>query len=117
MRRFLYGVVMLIGIYLVVSLSKSVWDLWSRQGRIGEAQNALSLEEKKYQELVLKKEYVEKEEFVEREARERLLLGKPGETRVLIDQDLLKIVEGTGPAEVTKDHRPNWQKWLELFFK
>lgn len=81
------------------------------------AKKTLSQEEKKYSELLAKKQYVEKDAFLEKEAREKLLLGKPGESRVIIDKTLIEAVNGTSSAEAVKDSRPNWQKWLELLFK
>lgn len=101
----------------MVSLFQSLTSLLSQRGNIEKAEETLALEKKKHEELILKTEYVESAAFIEREAREKLLLGKPGETRVIIDEKLLFETLGTAGAELQRDIRPNWQKWLELFFK
>lgn len=116
MKRLIYFIVVLIGVYLIINLSKSLVDMWGREKRIEEAQKTLSAEKKKFDELTLKKKEVESQEFVEKQAREKLLLGKPGESQVIIDQLLLEALEGTTSAKESEDARPNWQKWLELFF-
>lgn len=116
MKKSLYVVAILVGVYLIISLSKSLIDAWGREKRIEEAQKTLSAEKKKFEELTLKKKEVESQEFVEKQAREKLLLTKPGESEVIIDDRLLKALEGTKSAE-TLDNRPNWQKWWDLFFK
>lgn len=116
MKRLIYFIAILVGMYLIISLSKSLIDAWRRERRIEEAQETLSSEKKKFDELTLKKKEVESQEFIEKQAREKLLLGKPGESQVIIDQLLLEALEGTKSAE-TLDNRPNWQKWWDLFFK
>lgn len=55
--------------------------------------------------------YVKTNQFVEKEAREKLLMSRPGEYVVIaptaspLDQEKIEI-----------DTRPNWQKWWSLFF-
>lgn len=115
MKKFSKLLVIVLGLYLIAILSRSVINLWQRHGRLQKAQEILVLEKKKYEELEFKKQYVEKNEYIEKEARERLLFTKPGESVVLIDKELFRELEGTASAEIV-DTRPNWQKWLELFF-
>ena len=51
-------------------------------------------------------------EFIEKEAREKLNLGKVGETIVLIENSEL-IPHTSSPIS---PQEPNWKKWWNLFF-
>ena len=107
---------MLVGIYSIITLTRSIRDLLGREERVEKAKEALEQEKKRHEELTLKKDYVATPEFVEKEAREKLLFGKPGESRVLIEEALLAAVSGTSSAEVLEDTRTNWQKWWAKLF-
>jgi predicted cobalt transporter CbtA len=69
--------------------------------------------EKEHQELLEKKEYYQSEEFVEQEARNRLNLGKPGETVVILPPNVGETEEITSTPT---PELPNWQRWWRLFF-
>lgn len=58
---------------------------------------------------------VEDEGFVEQEARNKLFLQKPGESRVIVDKRLIEAILGKKTA-VKEEQKPSWQKWWELFF-
>lgn len=55
---------------------------------------------------------VKTDEFIEKEARDKLNMGKPGETVVLIPDSLL----ATKSASPTASEISNWEKWKRLFF-
>ena len=115
MKKFSKILVVVLGLYLIFNLSRSVWDLWQRQERLEKARQTLEREKRRYEELGLKSEYVQKPEYVEKEARDKLLLTRPGEKTVLINEELFRELEATKSAEIV-DTRPNWKKWLEIFF-
>lgn len=69
----------------------------------------------KNQELNRLIEYFNTNEFKEREARLRLGLQKPGETVVVIPE--LKSDVKNETADSNSATEPNWQKWLNYFFK
>ncbi len=51
---------------------------------------------------------------VEKIARDKLNMGKPGETVVVIPEELItKVIEDNKPKIEPK--LPNWQGWLKLF--
>ncbi len=57
---------------------------------------------------------VQSQQFIEEEARNKLFLVKPGESELIISQDLLK--NGGTSSNASKKQAPNWQLWLQLFF-
>lgn len=58
---------------------------------------------------------VDQADYTEEIARDKLNLGKPGETVVVVpDQAIEKVLSLQQPAKATPI--PNWQGWLKLFF-
>lgn len=56
-------------------------------------------------------------EFIEREMRDKLGLGKVGETMVVLpDADSLRKLAPVISVEVDTLPDPNWKKWMKLFF-
>jgi len=105
--------IVVIGIGLIISLSRNIYRLFKAGDQVKLAQEKLEKLEKEHQELLGKKEYYESEEFIEQEARNRLNLGKPGETVVILPPN-----GGQTEANVPEKapELPNWQKWFRLFF-
>ncbi len=119
MRRQAISVIgILIGIVLIVSLSRDVQRLLSTRDRmVKEYSDVLQLEQEQ-QDLAIELNYVVSDEFVEQEARDKLLLAKPGEVVIILPP----YEESTAtsdlvfePLERNQD-RSNWRKWVELFF-
>lgn len=78
-----------------------------------EAQLQLVQEQKQNKALKQQLTKVKSPQFFEQEARDKLLLVKPGEADVLIDQSLLQASSSAGKKVSPK---PYWQQWIELFF-
>lgn len=81
---------------------------------IGELrENVTKLEQERNRLLAVKSE-VEKDEFIEKEAREKLGVGREGETILVLPNE--KIINQQLPVADKGDRRvENWQKWLEVF--
>ena len=60
-------------------------------------------------------EYAQSPEFIEQEARNRLGLGREGETVVLMPNDKLQMTNEK-TEDKTAVNLPNWKKWWRLFF-
>lgn len=104
----------LIGI-LVLSLNffRSSYELWRKQDVLTKAQNELLREKEENKKLKDSLELAQKQDYIEKQARNKLFLVKEGEQEVLIPSDLIM---GTNSATTIEDNRPNWQKWIDLFF-
>lgn len=109
-RRIFTFLILLFGIYLIISLSRSVWNLWQSGKRIQEAE--MKVEKLKAYNLKLKEEVAESKspEYIEKMAREKLNMAFPGETLIIISEELKK------PPEREKENIPHWQRWWKLFF-
>ncbi|MCH7952219.1 septum formation initiator family protein [Patescibacteria group bacterium] len=114
-RRAFSVVVILLGAFLTIVLSKELLELLSAQERIAKEQEAVSRLEKEQQELASQLEHVTSEEFVEKEAREKLLMRRPGEMVVLLPEEDQVDTAEKGEQEVD-ENLANWEKWAKLFF-
>lgn len=102
---------------LVVNLSRSIWDLWGRRDILGERQAVLKRLEVENKRLQGELEYAQSGEFIEKEARNRLGLGREGEEVVLI-RPITKSDQSdqSKTEEKQKEDLSNWKKWWRLFF-
>lgn len=112
MRKLIALSILLLVVYLIISLSRSIWDLWKKRDELTSAQ--MELEKLRAQNMKLKNqlEYVQTPAFVESEAREKLHFVKSDETVVFIPPDLLAAA--TVSATPTPPP-PNWIQWMRLF--
>ncbi|MBI2195934.1 MAG: septum formation initiator family protein [Candidatus Levybacteria bacterium] len=108
-NRLLTGIILLVGLYLISSLTKSTYSLWQKTEMVKEAERKRVAQEQRGEELKKQLEFSQTPEFVEKEAREKLNLGKPGETMIILPP----FESTTSASEVAL---PNWKKWLRLFF-
>ena len=109
--------VILVGLLIVVQLSRSIINMYGRGGRVKELAAEVAGLEKERQELEGEKEFRESLEFVEREARDKLRMVKEGE-RILVLPN-----EAQNDAEINAEERgsdagggkANWKKWLDYW--
>lgn len=113
MKKILFFVVLIASVFVINNLIRSIYDLWQKQGLIVDAEKELIKQKQENQRLKSELAFAESEEFVEEVARNKLLLVKPGEQKVLISKDL---IEGTSSPSAAIQKDPNWRKWLKLFF-
>lgn len=96
----------------IVGLSQSVVRLMGRKSMLKTKQEELTRVKKEQEDLQNKLTLVQAPEFIEKEARDKLNLGKVGETIVLVE-------EGEAQAQTSQEKTtalPNWKKWWNLFF-
>ncbi|HZQ29943.1 MAG TPA: septum formation initiator family protein [Patescibacteria group bacterium] len=109
-RKFLQIGAIIILLLVINGLAHSIYDLWHKQDLITIAQKNLENEKKRNEELKNDLQIAQTPEFVEGEARDKLFLTKAGEKEVLVPKQEVKGTENKRPE------KPNWQKWLNLFF-
>lgn len=120
-NRFLYLFLLIIGLYLVVSLSRSILAIVVKGKAVEEAKN--NVEKTLAENNKLNKDllYVQSQEYIEKQAREKLNMSKKGETVVIVPEELTKQIatfEATLSASFFEHPQPipNWKKWWSLFF-
>lgn len=112
--RLISGFLLILGLYLIVSLSRNIFSLIKKGEEIKRETLKVEKLRQENQELKSQLEYVSSPSFIEKEAREKLGLAKEGEQVVVLPENVEEIVL---PKEEEKpEELPNWKKWLKLFF-
>jgi len=106
-----WGAVIVLGVF-TVRLGRNVWKLWKAGERIKDAESGVRSQELENQELQKRLAEVQSPEFIEREAREKLGLGKEGETIIVLPPQNEK-----SNTQYSISNEPNWKKWWNLYFK
>lgn len=109
------GASALLVLLLAYKLLVQITDAIRSGDRLSSEADAVYKLEAKNRELKKKLSDVESPQFIEQQARDKLGLGKPGETVVIIPEDKLKLVmEASSSAKEIR--LPNWLGWLKVFW-
>lgn len=101
-----------LGLVLVWSLSKGLWEVREGYKRVEEARKVLSEEEERKEELRLEYEQVQNDDYIEEMIRNDLNMHKAGEIVVILQSELKN---GLGDiVKEEKDEEPSWVKWWNL---
>lgn len=114
-KKVVLPVVLIGGLYLIVVLSRDLWQVLGSRSRISEAEEQVKILEKEQREFKDELERVNADGFVEKEARDKLLLAKEGEVVLLLPQQQNLEVRDDNLEEDQKELE-NWEKWWNLFF-
>jgi cell division protein FtsB len=109
-KKVAYIFTIIICLLIINGLVRSIFDLWNKQDLVVKAKEDLSHEKQKNQELKSQLSYVQSSEFIEEEARDKLFLVKPGESGVIVPEELIKKKE-----EKVIEIIPNYKQWINLF--
>lgn len=88
----------------------NVWRLYKAGDKVVAARRELADAQAEQDKLKKQLEYVQSDEFVEREAREKLGLGKPGEEVIILPSSPNLKPQATNP-----NTEANWRKWWKLY--
>jgi len=109
----LLQIVAIVGLLVtIVGLSRSVIRLIDRKSMLKTKKEELIRIQNEQETLKNRLSLAQTPEFIEKEAREKLNLGKSGETIILVELGDTQLQ--TQGKKVTTE--PNWKKWLDLFF-
>ena len=107
-----WWIVLFLGLVLVWSLSKGLWEVREGYKRVEEARKVLSEEEERKEELRLEYEQVQNDDYIEEMIRNDLNMHKAGEIVVILQSELKN---GLGDiVKEEKDEEPSWVKWWNL---
>jgi cell division protein FtsB len=110
MKKIAYFVVIILSLIAINNLLHSSISLWQKNDVLTRAQRELEKEKKEHDQLEKQLAVVKNPKFVEQEARNRLLLGKPGEQIVLLPSPSV-----TPTPKVVTVHESNLTQWKKLF--
>lgn len=97
-------------IFLLINSINNISQLNEKRKIVNEYQKELEKEKEKNKQLKEKITEIEDENFIERVAREKLGMGKPGESIVIIPE--ITVV----PEKKKEKDLANWERWWKLFF-
>lgn len=116
-NRFISGILLVLGLYLIVSLTRNIFSLVKKGEEIKEQNLKLEKLRQKNLELKAELEYVKSSEFVERQARDKLGMAKEGEQVVVLPKNVEEIVlDKEKDKDKGEEELPNWKRWYRLFF-
>ena len=114
-RSLVFWLLLMSGVYLIVVLGRDLWQVLTADRRVESAVRKVEELAGRREELRKELEWVETDEFVEREAREKLMLSRPGEKTVMLP----KVASGSMALRQEEETEPErlepWQQWWKLF--
>ncbi len=119
LRKFLTIPLIILGLLVIIQLSRSIINIYGGGGRVGELAAEVVELQKEKEELEREKAFRQTQEFVEREARDKLRMVKDGE-RIVVLPDTQKNAE-TNVEErgkvIGEESRPNWKRWIDFWLR
>ena len=112
----MYGGGIVIAFMAIVSLGASLVSNIQKQKIVVERKSIQAQIQKTHEELLKQSTLVESEFFVEREAREKLGLGREGESVVLLPPREVDASTSATEAKQPQEMKSLWRQWWELFF-
>ena len=109
--RILSLLILLSGIIAIISFSSSIRSLLKKGDLFVEKEEKLIELKSKNQEFKRALEEAQGEDFIEKEAREKLGMGKKGEVVVILPKNKKQKTKNSKQEE-----EQNWKKWYNLFF-
>lgn len=111
-----YSLIIVSALLLSVVLVRNILSIVNVQKRIDEGKLGVEKLEKEQTALKQRLEIATSSAFVEKAAREKLGWGKEGEYIVVLPNE--EFLKSLAPkiSQEQKPQKPNWQKWLKLFF-
>lgn len=118
-NKLLNWTIIIIGLILIVNISRSILDLSGRNKVVEEAE--LRVRKAEEENATLREKYYEvtRDEYLEEVAREKLGLGKEGEMVVVLPKSIKEDDSAVGQAEGEEkqvEPQPVWRQWAKLFF-
>lgn len=120
-NRLVYFFLLILGLYLVVSLSRSIYSLTQKTKDVDVIKKQVDGQLSENSRLNQALTEAQSQEFIEQQAREKLNMAKKGEAVVVIPSELItKIASREATVSSSFFDRPeripNWKKWWKLFF-
>ena len=112
MKKTWFILAILFSLYLIVSLSRSIWQLYKAGDQVFEAEKIKITEEKRNEELKKELEASKSGDFVEKQARDKLNMVRPNEVVLIVPDTGVKKEK---KEEVLVIQEPNLRQWVRLF--
>lgn len=115
MKKTIFIIISIFLLFVIQNLFHSIYSLWQKQELLVKAAQQLEKEKAENAKLKRQMEWVKKPSFIEQQARDKLLLVKPGEQIVVYSRKPEMVKPSSD--NITAKLKPNWLLWWELFVK
>jgi cell division protein FtsB len=116
-QKILSFLILVVGLVLIVNLSRQIVSSWRAGERIERAQRKVEEARQENRELKEELRYVQSDEFLEREARDKLHMVKEGEMIVVVPKEVVEEeLDRARREKEVPEEIPNWKLWKEAFF-
>ena len=112
MKKALFIIAVIVCLITINNLVRSIYSIWQKEKLATDAEKQLNYQKEENERLKSELSYVQTQEFIEKQARDKLFMTRPNESVVLSSED-------QGPENLANnkgENKPNWRKWVELFF-
>lgn len=113
MKKTWFILAILFSLYLIVSLSRSIWQLYRAGDQVFEAEKVKHVEVNRNLELKKELEASKSGDFVERVARDKLNMARPGEVALIVPD--VKNEDDSKQDNKIIVEEANYRKWIRLF--
>lgn len=115
MKKIFFLLITVISFFVISNFLTSIYTLWHKKDLLIIANNQLQREEADNAKLKQQLAKVKGKDFIEEQARDRLFMVRPSESEIIIPASALHLLPSTKSISQTYQ-KPNWQRWLGLFF-
>ena len=98
----------------IQNLSHSVYSLWQKRELLLKAREEVARAKQENISLRQQQSAVKQPSYIETQARDKLLMTKPGEQIVVVGDNL--IVQKVNEKSEKEAEKSHWRQWWELFF-
>ncbi len=110
-------IILAFSLLFIISLLKNSWRLFHADERLKTANKKLVELKEENQTLQEKLQFYKSNQFIESQIRDKLQMAKPGETIIILPENLSRESSKSGDEsnKTTDKELSNWQKWLRVF--
>ena len=112
MKQIIYIIIIVFLLFVTGNFINSIYHLWNKKDLLSHFEKQLDREEAENKRLKAELSRINNPQFIEAEARDKLLLVKPGERNVIIPQE--NSNEDTNKKQLSTQ-KTIWIQWKELF--
>ncbi len=105
-------VILILGLVMIFRVGGNVVRLWKAGGWVEEAERDVKKAEEENLRLKEQLAEVQTPQFLEREAREKLGYGRPGEIVIVLPEQ--GSTQSSVPSTL-EDQAPNWVRWRKAY--
>ena len=100
-----------VGVVMAVRTGSNVWRLYRAGDQLKLAEAELLQAQEEHDRLQARLSEVQSQEFIEKEALEKLGMGRSGDVILLLPQEEMSNVK----YPMSNEAKPNWRKWWDLY--